>query len=224
MLKDRGNRTWVEPFVGGGNMIDKVDGSRIGADVNPYLIQALLLIRDNVYAIPDVITEEDYQAFKQGICLDDGLRGWVGFAMSFGGKWFGGYRRDTAGGEVDNERKQTQRAKRSAIKQSPKLQGAELVCSSYDELIIPDRSIIYCDPPYENTTKYGVKQAQSFDHAKFWEWCRQKTRDGHKVYVSEYNAPADFKCVWQGEIASNLSNTKNDKRAVEKLFTYEQAI
>lgn len=24
MLKERGQRTWVEPFVGGGNMIDKV--------------------------------------------------------------------------------------------------------------------------------------------------------------------------------------------------------
>ena len=29
---------WVEPFVGGANMIDKVDGNRIGADFNEYLI------------------------------------------------------------------------------------------------------------------------------------------------------------------------------------------
>ena len=27
MLKERGQRTWVEPFVGGANMIDKVDGN-----------------------------------------------------------------------------------------------------------------------------------------------------------------------------------------------------
>ena len=33
--------TWVEPFVGGANMIDKVEGKRIGADINFYLIDAL---------------------------------------------------------------------------------------------------------------------------------------------------------------------------------------
>ena len=38
MLEKRENRTWVEPFVGGANMIDKVQGKRIGADINPYLI------------------------------------------------------------------------------------------------------------------------------------------------------------------------------------------
>ena len=38
MLKERGQRTWVEPFVGGGNMIDKVQGKRIGADINHYVI------------------------------------------------------------------------------------------------------------------------------------------------------------------------------------------
>jgi len=38
MLKYRKpNQTWVEPFVGGANMIDKVDGKRIGADLNHYL-------------------------------------------------------------------------------------------------------------------------------------------------------------------------------------------
>ena len=28
---------WVEPFVGGANMIDKVDGIRIGNDCNEYI-------------------------------------------------------------------------------------------------------------------------------------------------------------------------------------------
>ena len=39
ILKDRKEGQWyVEPFVGGANMIDKVDGNRIGADNNEYLI------------------------------------------------------------------------------------------------------------------------------------------------------------------------------------------
>lgn len=58
MLKNRKpNQYWVEPFVGGGNMIDKVDGNRIGSDYNPYVIEALKLIRDNPDSIPDIITE-----------------------------------------------------------------------------------------------------------------------------------------------------------------------
>lgn len=32
------NMTWVEPFVGGANVIDKVKGKRIGGDNNKYLI------------------------------------------------------------------------------------------------------------------------------------------------------------------------------------------
>jgi DNA adenine methylase len=39
MLEDRTNETCVEPFVGGANIIDKVDGNRIGADFNKHLIK-----------------------------------------------------------------------------------------------------------------------------------------------------------------------------------------
>ena len=55
ILKDRKQGQWyVEPFVGGANMIDKVDGNRIGSDNNKYLIEALKMIRDNPNIIPDL--------------------------------------------------------------------------------------------------------------------------------------------------------------------------
>ena len=44
MLEHRGDRPWVEPFVGGANMIDKVTGARIGYDLNQDAIDALILI------------------------------------------------------------------------------------------------------------------------------------------------------------------------------------
>lgn len=90
------NQYYVEPFVGGANIIDKVTGNRIGADSNEYLIEGLKLIRDNPKLISDLITEDDYQGYKKNKIVD-GLTGFIGFAMSFGGKWFGGYRRDVAG-------------------------------------------------------------------------------------------------------------------------------
>lgn len=206
--------TWVEPFVGGANMIDKVEGKRIGADLNEYLIEALILIRDNPEKIPDLITEDDYQKLKDEMKVD-GITGFAGFAMSFGGKFFDGYRRDVAGtkGCIENMKTQTRRSKQNAIKQSKNIQGVEFIHSSYQDLEIPKNSIIYCDPPYEGTTSYR----DGFDHTKFWNWCREMSDRGHVVFISEYNAPADFKCVWQKEIATTISKQQS-KKDVEKLF------
>lgn len=209
------NMTWVEPFVGGANMIDKVEGKRIGADLNEYLIKALRLIRDEPTAIPDLITEDDYQQAKDKMELD-GLTGFIGFAMSFGGKWFGGYRRDVAGtkGCIENMKTQTRRSKQNAIKQSAKLKGVSFINSEYRSLDIPPNSLIYCDPPYEGTTKYK----DDFSHKDFWQWCREKANEGHKVFVSEYNAPEDFNCVWSKQVATTISKQQG-KKDTEKLFT-----
>lgn len=211
----REGMTWVEPFVGGANMIDKVEGERIGADLNKYLIEALKLIRDKPNDIPELITEDDYQELKDKKELN-GITGFAGFAMSFGGKWFRGYRRDVAGTEgcIDNMKIQTRRSKQNAIKQSGKLQGVVFVAKSYADLEIPKNSLIYCDPPYEGTTSYKDK----FKHDDFWQWCREKAKEGHKIFVSEYNAPEDFKCIWSKEVSTTLNTSK---KGVEKLFTIE---
>lgn len=91
---------WVEPFVGGANMIDKVEGFRIGADINPYVIEALKLIRDNPESLPDLITETFYKELQTEKKID-GVTGVVAFEMSFGGKFFGGYRRNKVGEKGD---------------------------------------------------------------------------------------------------------------------------
>lgn len=220
ILKDRKEgQCYVEPFVGGANMIDKVDGWRIGADFNSNVISALKVIRDNSSLIPDLITECDYQDIRKN--KDHFLHGLVAFGMSFGGKFWGGYRRDKAGQKdcMDNMKNQTRIMKNSALKQSELLQGVELINSSVFELTIPPQSIIYCDPPYANTTKYK----DDFDHDQFWQWCRDKVKEGHQVFISEYNAPDDFVCVWQKEIQSGL-NTNTTKKGIEKLFVHRSQL
>ena len=74
-----------------------------------------------------------------------------------------------------------------------------------------------CDPPYQGTTGY---KTGSFDHEQFFQWCRDMRVKGNVVFVSEYSAPDDFKCVWQGEIKTNFSSTRKaaTHNAVEKLF------
>ena len=213
ILADRKENQWyVEPFVGGANMIDKVDGKRIGADSNEYLIEALKLIRDCPYCLPKsnkVFKENDYQEIKKCIECDVAFKGYCGFALSYGGKWWGGWRRDK-----QRKRDYVSEAFRNAIKQSPKLKGVILNHCHYQDLEIPPNSIIYCDPPYAQTTKYK----DNFDHEEFWQWCRDKTNEGHKVFISEYNAPDDFECVWQKEIVSSLTKNTGSKTGIEKLF------
>ena len=218
ILKDRKPNQWyVEPFVGGANMIDKVDGNRIGADANKYCIEALKIIRDDVLRLPEDeswFNENDYKRIKTDE-QDIGLKGYAGFALSYGGKWFGGWCR----GKTNNGKKRdyVNEAYKNAERQSKFLQGVKLINCSYDELYLNnDNSIIYCDPPYANTTKYK----DDFDHIKFWQWCREMSDRGHKVFISEYSAPDDFICLWQKEINSSLTKDTGSKKGVEKLFTY----
>ena len=210
MLPCRGNRVWVEPFVGGGNMIDKVVGNRLGADANADVIGALIFIRDRLDEIPKnnlEFTESMYKNLRnQEECM---LKSFAGFAYSFGAKWLGGWRR---GGNRDY----VSEAYKNAVKQSPKLQGVDLVCRQYYDLDIPANSLIYCDPPYRNTTGYAVG---GFDYDKFFDWCRSMKQKGHIVFVSEYQAPDDFKCVYEKKIVSSLDKNTGGKFGLEKLFT-----
>ena len=212
------NQWYVEPFVGGANLIDKVKGNRIGSDYNIYVIEALKLIRDRLNEVPKYeyeTSEEEYNLMKNSD--DAGMKGYFGFQLSYGGKWFGGWcRGNTNDGE---SRDYINEGYRNALKQSPKLRGIEFIHSSYDELDIPDNSIIYCDPPYFDTTDYKI----DFDHVAFWEWCREMTHKGHKVYVSEYTSPTDFISIWEGELLSNL-RTGEAKVSVERLFVHESIL
>lgn len=213
MIKNRKeNQFWVEPFVGGANMIDKVNGNRIGADINKYLIACLNSIANGW--IPDSKWSEllynDIKNNKDE--YSPAMVGYAGFALSYGGKWFGGWRRDSEG-----KRDCPLEAHKNAVKQQPFLKGIKFIESSYNKLEIPNNSIIYCDPPYASTTKYK----DEFDHNKFWDWCEIQVKKGHTVFVSEYNAPKNWKCIWEKEIVSSLTKNTGSKKGIEKLFTLE---
>ena len=212
MLENRNGRTWVEPFVGGANMIDKVDGKRIGADFNEYVISLFTGIQ-NGFMPPNEVSEEEYKQARLNRVVTP-LVSFIGFGCSYSGKWFGGYARgNTNKGEPRNY---CLESKKNILKQAKNLNNVEFVHSSYQDLEIPDNSLIYCDPPYEGTTKYK----DGFSHAEFWEWCRAKTKEGHQVFISEYNAPSDFKSIYSKEVNSSLTKDTGSKKANEQLFVY----
>jgi len=215
ILAGRTEGQWyVEPFVGGANMIDKVDGNRIGADVNEPLINLWRAVSVG-WLPPSEFTEEQYHVVKTDMDIHNPMTAYAGFSLSYAGKWFGGWGRGfTAKGSPRNYVDESYRA---SIRDFPKLKGVRFENKTYQDLDIPANSIIYCDPPYKDTTKYK----DSFDHEPFYEWCRQKHKEGHKVFVSEYQMPDDFICVWSKEVNSSLTKDTGSKKGTEKLFTLE---
>ena len=91
------------------------------------------------------------------------------------------------------------------------------MCTDYKKCYL-ENCVVYCDPPYEGTTGY---KTGAFDHTEFWAWCR-KTAERNSLFVSEYNAPTDFVCVWSGEQKTSFASGVNaaTNTATEKLFTY----
>jgi len=202
---------WVEPFVGGANIIDKVMGNRIGNDSHEYLIALLTALRDG-YIPPTNISREVYYAIKsEPHTYPKELVGFVGFLCSFGGKWWGGYALPN-----NKEENHAEIGSRCLVKQAKNLDGVVFKSGSYLELEIPEHSLIYCDPPYANTCKYR----DDFNHDVFWEWCRTQAKSGHTVFISEYSAPNDFVCI--KEIPHKTILDKNSQYPrLEKLFRYK---
>lgn len=204
---------WIEPFVGGANMIDKVPDTfeRIGYDLNDHVIHALIDIRDSVEGLPECVSEEDYKAFY-GRPAEE-FSSLIRFGASFGGKFENGFARGKA--SDGSPRNYWAETKRNALKQSPKIQNVQFICDSYENLDFTN-ALIYCDPPYQGTSGY---KTGAFNHNHFFEWCREQAKK-NIVFVSEYNAPDDFECVWQGEIKTNFASQRKaaTHNAVEKLF------
>lgn len=208
---------FVEPFCGGCNVISNVSGSRIANDYNEYLIAMFVgLLSGEKY--PEQIERDLYNDVRACYRLgsdkySSGFMGWVGFMASYRGKFFGGY----SGACMRSNGRYEDRVSesvRNIMRQVPKLRGVEFRTGDYRNLQIPDESIIYCDPPYANTTGY----VKGMSHDEFWQWCRESVYDGHKVYISEYHAPDDFIKIWERPIQNCLNP---NKKATEKLFTYK---
>lgn len=217
ILQDRKKgQYYVEPFCGGCNSISNVDGNRIASDINPYLIsiwKSLLKNEKQFYPIDRNLYNLAYQCYKKikNNNFSESDLGWIGFMSSYNGKFFNGYN-----GESKDGRNYVDEFIRDIFKQLELLKDVEFHCCSYDKLVIPNESIIYCDIPYKGTTKYQ----NDFDYDKFYQWCFYKKKEGHSIFISEYNMPKEFKCIWQMKVPNSLDRYSEQRTfKTEKLFT-----
>lgn len=102
------------------------------------------------------------------------------------------------------------------------LQNATFISMDYRDVIIPNGSVVYADPPYANTTAYGSKF--KIDYDDFWDYMKEISKD-NIVFISEEHAPDDFECVWQKEVVRTLDrNLQNRPKKIEKLFRYRNGL
>lgn len=169
--------------------------------------------------IPTEITEEEYHNVKDNKdSYDDWYVGLVGFCATFGSKFFGGYGREKDGNSNKKRSISTKRIN-NLIKQAPNLCNINFHCCSFQKINHVKNYVIYCDPPYRDTTKYATG---TFPYENFYNWCREMSKD-NIVIISEYNMPKDFKCIWTKEVKVVLDSNRNSNDLnnvrTEKLFT-----
>lgn len=214
---DNNNIThYWEPFVGGGNMIDKIKcKNKFGSDIHPYLIALLKQAQIDTSVFPATITEEEYKSVRANPQnYPDWYVGLVGFCASYNGKWWGGYANGVKT-KIGTIRNYTDEAIKNLIKQAPNLKGIHFNCCPFDECNDVKGFVIYCDIPYRNSTKYATDE---FPYEKFYDWCKKMSKD-NIVLISEYWMPDDFECIWSKTLKCTLDkNSRIDK--VEKLFKW----
>lgn len=221
ILKDHKPDMWyVEPFVGGANMISKIDETiapkRLGLDSNEYLIEFFKALQ-NGYQPPENINLELYNHINNNKHLyDKATVACVGFCFTYAAKWFGGFIGNSKD-VVCTGRDRLGESYRAVEKARKEVKGIIFKHKSVFDIDFSrcGKATIYCDPPYRGTTKYK----DDFDHERFYNWCRDRKKEGHNIFISEYWMPDDFICVWEKKVNSSLDKDTGSKKAVEKLFT-----
>lgn len=184
--------TYLEPFVGGGAVFTRMaphfDRS-IAADTHEDLILMWQAVKEGRVP-PDTLTEVEYQELRHA--EPSARRAFAGFGCSFSGKWFGGYARPSSYGQD-----YIGGSSRVVRRQAPPFRDAEILRADYREFSPGSDTLVYCDPPYANTTGYSTGD---FDSAEFWQTMQEWHNNGALVFVSEYQAPPPWSPIWEKEV------------------------
>ena len=140
---------YLEPFVGGANIIDKIKcKKKIGCDIHEELIELLRYSQKN--ELPETVTEEEYANVKNN---KENYPKWyvglVGFCGSFGAKYFGGYARG------NDKRNRQNEAIRNLMKQAPELKDIKFECKDFRDVNKDEfkNYVIYHTRVLQNTVK-----------------------------------------------------------------------
>jgi len=186
---------FVDLFCGSCNVISKIDTSRkrIANDKHTYLVEMWTAFI-NGKEFPAKVTREDYSYIKSNKDDDPALTGFVGFGMSFGGKWFGGFT-----GEVSKNGQDYLKCAVNSTKVKIKgLIGVDFFNREYYHVPIPHGSVVYCDIPYKGTTSYCKSEVGAFDHEAFYNWAKDMIGIGTKFSLANMQKMYRRTPLWFG--------------------------
>jgi len=229
---------YIEPFCGSlgvfQHMTDLTGAKSIIAnDYHPDLIALWKEVQNGTFTPPLSVSEEEYNKAKI-LKSPNSTKAFIGFGMSFGGRYFGAFASKYLGKKKEDFCKEmTNSLKRIAPKiRAPRVKFTN---SKYQSLR-PTNKFIYCDPPYEYN-KYPIKYRTDtkhydvFDNEEFWNIMRKWSKT-NLVIISETSAPPDFIEIWNAErYRSAAQSTKTRFKSqstqsyqTEKLFVYNSNI
>ena len=222
-------KVFIDLFAGGMNLVDKVDYQhKVACDINQYVISLWKEIqRNGMKNIPSNVTEDMYYRVKDAFIngkqdYEDYITGFVAICCSYGSGWFNSYAHYNTKRDEDHIKEAYNGIKKQVdkFKYLDKTVFEHMDYQNIEGFVDLKNAVIYADPPYAGTKKY----ISDFDNFAFWDWVREIIRKyGTPIYVSEYDAPSDFKCVWQKDVPDGMGTTKTgikQKRKIEKLFVY----
>ena len=225
---------YVEPFCGSlgvmKHMTDLKTKTLIANDYHPDLIALWRAVQDGSFEYPESISEEEYIAAKQ-LESPNAYKTFVGFGMSFDGRYFGAYSQKYLNGKKEDFCKEMV----NSLKRIEKvIKNVEFTNKDYMKMN-PKNKLIYCDPPYAYSKypiKYrrDVKKYDVFDNDEFWEKVRRWSKN-NIVVVSELVAPDDFVEVWNYDVNRSAAQSKktrflgeSETRSIEKLFVHNSIV
>lgn len=218
LIKENNINTYIEPFVGGCNLIEHIKcENRIGSDINEYLISMWQDLQKG-WNPPETLSRELYKDIRDNKDkYGKSLVSIAGFCATYNAKWFGGYA-GIVNTKIGTQRNYYDESIRNIQKQMINLQDVDFKCCSYTYYTDYKNCLIYCDIPYQGTTQYGSNS--TFNYDEFWNWVRGMSKD-NILLVSEYNAPSDFECIFEKTLTTTLDKNSR-KQDTEKLFIYRK--
>jgi DNA adenine methylase len=231
----KGLNGYLEPFCGSLGVLKEmtdIDTKKIIAnDYHADLILMWKTVKSGKFKYPLSISEKEYLQAKE-LESPNAYKAFVGFGMSFGGRYFGAYSQKYLNGKKEDFCKEMSN---SLKRITPKIKHVTFTNKDYMKLR-PKDMLIYCDPPYrigKYPIKYrrSVKKYDTFDNDKFWNKVRLWSKN-NIVIISELNAPDDFVEIWNAEIyrsAAQSSKTRFNPKSkdkspthnIEKLFVHK---
>ena len=212
---------YVEPFVGGGHIIDKIScKSKYGFDIDNIPISIFkhyIEKPQDLDILPNSLTKDFYYYIRDNNEFPVWYKSSILLFGSYNSRVYGGCYGATAQTKNGKTRNYYREAINNFKKQLPNLKGIKFEQKSYLDLDFQD-TLIYCDPPYKN----GIGYQEEFNHDLFWQWAEKQTKN-NIVLVSENEAPNDWVCIWQQQTKTSMNNRHRINK-IEKLFIHKNQL